>query len=471
MIVLLCIMMCAVAVQSFIPYPFGAPFRIKDREVRQTIHRPELSNINGFFGMIGPDVNATSVSSLYELFTGDGVINGVFFDNGTLTYVNHFIRTEKLLYEETNGRMPTDLMHSLWFMVIRALRLFPNCMDVANTALLRTRNHIYAMFERDIPYRIAIDTEDKTIDTVCKDPLYPGGRHVSAHSKYDAESDTMETLDYEVMTQTVYYRRFRLGTDPTDPVEFHMKYLPITHDFISTPECIVVIDSPIQIQTTPGELHGIPIQFRADLPTYIYVLDKRRQKIHTYTYPTGFYIFHFASFRETSDRIEIIAPMYTDLNMNSLDLRGTYSKLVLYKHGGKVMMYSTNELKKYNLEFPVAISAYNPRYGIDLVVDEPLIILRHFHDRKARCFVLCKGLRIVRRIWLKNLSVCGEPAVIDPETNPTLVCFTNDDSRSYLSLFSLTNSSQIHVPIQNDIRVGFHSIYVSRNIIPTPIKP
>jgi hypothetical protein len=451
--------MMSVATQAFLPYPFGAPFRIKDREVRQTIQRPDLSGLSGFFGMIGPDVNASSVSSLYELFTGDGVINGVFFDNGTLTYTNHFIRTEKLLYEEKHGRMPTDLIHSLWFMAIRAFRWFPNCMDVANTALIRTKNHMYAMFERDLPYQISVDTERKTIDTISKDPLYQGAQHVSAHSKYDASTDMMETVDYEIITQTVYYRRFRLGTEPHESVEFHMRYLPLTHDIISTSEIVVIVDSPIQIQKVPGKLLGIPVQFHADLPTYIYVMDKRTQKIKTYTYPTGFYIFHFASAKETSEQIEILAPIYNNLDMNSLDLRGTYSKLVLHKQTEQVMIYSTNELKEYNLEFPVG-------YG-----KNEYIVMRHFQCRKARCFILCKGLRIVRRIWLKNLSICGEPAVIDPETNPTLVCFTNDDSQSYLSLFSLTNTSQIHVPLHADIRVGFHSIYISKNIMPVPINP
>jgi carotenoid cleavage dioxygenase-like enzyme len=45
-----------------------------------------------------------NLDNLYDLFTGDGVIQGVFFEKGELTFVKHFVRTEKLEYEEKNGK-------------------------------------------------------------------------------------------------------------------------------------------------------------------------------------------------------------------------------------------------------------------------------------------------------------------------------------------------------------------------------
>ena len=43
--------------------------------------------------MIGPDVNTSTITTLYDLFTGDGNIQGIFFDNGELTYTKNFVRT------------------------------------------------------------------------------------------------------------------------------------------------------------------------------------------------------------------------------------------------------------------------------------------------------------------------------------------------------------------------------------------
>ena len=61
-----------------------------------------VNKINGFYGLIGPDVNMSTVNNLFDLFIGDGNIQGVFFDKGNITMIKHFVRTDKLLYEERN---------------------------------------------------------------------------------------------------------------------------------------------------------------------------------------------------------------------------------------------------------------------------------------------------------------------------------------------------------------------------------
>ena len=48
-------------------------------------------------------------NNLYDLFIGDGVIQGVFFDKGKITFVKHVIKTEKLKYEEKNGKLIVTL--------------------------------------------------------------------------------------------------------------------------------------------------------------------------------------------------------------------------------------------------------------------------------------------------------------------------------------------------------------------------
>ena len=56
--------------------------------------KPTLHKIHGFYGLIGPDVDTAKTESLYDLFTGNGVIQGVFFEDGKITFVKHHIRTE-----------------------------------------------------------------------------------------------------------------------------------------------------------------------------------------------------------------------------------------------------------------------------------------------------------------------------------------------------------------------------------------
>jgi hypothetical protein len=68
-------------------------------------HQSKIKEINGFYGMIGPDVNIKKIKTLYELFTGDGIIHGIFLENGKITQISHKIQTEKLKYESIHGKI------------------------------------------------------------------------------------------------------------------------------------------------------------------------------------------------------------------------------------------------------------------------------------------------------------------------------------------------------------------------------
>ena len=127
-----------------------------------------LNRVTGFFGMLGPDMKTTKVKTLFELFTGDGIINGVFFDKGNLTYVKHLIKTEKLQHEMKYGVSSKNPIIILICMFLHKHGMIPNPMGVANTAFMKTSNQIFALFERDLPYEIYIDYDKKQVKTLKK---------------------------------------------------------------------------------------------------------------------------------------------------------------------------------------------------------------------------------------------------------------------------------------------------------------
>ena len=49
---------------------------------REPTKKLDIHNINGFYGMVGPNINITNIDdfTLYDVFTGDGIIHGVFFN-------------------------------------------------------------------------------------------------------------------------------------------------------------------------------------------------------------------------------------------------------------------------------------------------------------------------------------------------------------------------------------------------------
>ena len=63
-----------------------------------------FDKISGFYGLVGPNVDFHNVTSLFELFTGNGVIQGVFIDDGEMTFANHIINTERYKFEKRFGR-------------------------------------------------------------------------------------------------------------------------------------------------------------------------------------------------------------------------------------------------------------------------------------------------------------------------------------------------------------------------------
>ena len=139
-------------VNSFLYKNFGIirkPFNFKNQEISKNIeYKTSINNqniinkISGFYGLIGPNINMeNNVDSLYDLFMGDGVIQGVFFENGNLTYVKHLIKTEKVLYEEKFGTLPkNNNFLTMFFLMLNKMKLFPNVLGMANTAILSVKN-------------------------------------------------------------------------------------------------------------------------------------------------------------------------------------------------------------------------------------------------------------------------------------------------------------------------------------------
>jgi carotenoid cleavage dioxygenase-like enzyme len=239
-----------------------------------------IKELNGFYGLIGPNINMdNNIDSLYDLFMGDGVIQGVFFDNGNLTYVRHLIKTEKILYEEKYGKLPVNNNYlTLFFVALNKMKLFPNVLGMANTAILNVKsedmNNNYALFERDHPYLVDIDFNNKDVNTVKKiniDSL----SHFSGHSKTNIKGN-IETIDYNMVNNIVSYIELDNNFQLIQNIPFKFKYMPIIHDFYSDDDYIIMIDSPLFMDLTKDLQNKMPVYLNKNEKTRIYVYDKKK---------------------------------------------------------------------------------------------------------------------------------------------------------------------------------------------------
>jgi hypothetical protein len=437
----------------FIKYPFGNKFTIRDKEINKKLNYvlpPEkqsiINKINGTYALIGPDVNIKNISTIIDLFMGDGNIQSVFFNNGELTFDKHFIRTEKIIYEEENGKLPDIMMLKVLFDLLYNIKLFPNIMGVANTALIRIKNQLYALYERDTPYLLDLNLLKTKIATLHKIKI-PNMRTFSAHSKYNK---TIETIDYDILSYKVYYHQLTEEFNSIKNKMINTKYMPVIHDFIKTENSVIIMDSPLVIDIPNLFKNPLPIMLDNTKKTIINVLNTTTMNIEKYFYNEGFYIFHYADWRETNNTIEIYASMYDKLDFSQLDISGKYRKMILNKENKNVMILKNPELEKLDMEFPVKF--------------DDKIVFRSMVNKRITGFVICKDLDIIKKLDLSDKFISGEPAIVYIDKTPHLIAFTFDDkieNQGFVIVINMNTYEIIEIPLNESINIGFHSIFIN----------
>jgi len=437
-----------------VKFPFGKRFSIANQEVHKHINyelplnkQEILNKLNGVYAIIGPDIHIKNVSTLFDLFIGDGIIQSIFFDHGNLTYVKHYVRTEKLLYEEEYGKLSKKVLPLLIFTLLNKLKLLPNIMGLANTAILNIKNDFYALYERDMPYSLKFDFEKKQIHTIKKINI-PSMNYFSAHSKYDK---TINTIEYNMMSNSIHYNELNNDFELIKEKTIKMKYLPLIHDFISTENKIVLVDSPLVIDFPNLFKKSLPIVLDKNKPTILHVLDKNTLVVETYTIPTGFYIFHFANYKENDFKIEIYATMYDSLDFSELNISGKYRKISINKETKTIVIAKNLQLEKLDLEFPVSY--------------EDNVVFRSMENKRINGFVVCKDLEIIKKLNFGNKFISGEPAITYIDNVPYLLAFAfNDDNNreSYLIIVNMHSYDIIEIPIDESLNIGFHSIFIEK---------
>jgi carotenoid cleavage dioxygenase-like enzyme len=437
----------------FLNIRFGNPFKISDREIKKTIDYKSLSNfdkrlikkLNGFYGVVGPDINKTEVKTLYDLFTGNGNVQGIFFDNGEITYVKHFIRTEKLIYEECHGKIQhNNLFLTAILMAFNKINIFPNILGVANTALLEINNKVYALFEQDSPYLLEIDNENKAIKTIKKHNI-PDIPHFSGHSKFNTKLNTIDTIDYNAVTNKATYHQLTGDFKSIKKLGINTKYMPLVHDFVSLPNSILFCDSPLMFDL---KYKKIPVTFHKNRDTFFHIVDKETLSKQTFSIEESFYIFHYAECKEYKNAIEIYASLYENIDYETIDIKGKYRKITINKENKKILIEKNPLLEKYNLEFPVEF-------------ENNQILLRN-DNNAINGFVVCNGLRIIKNFYLKDLYIAGEPKVIYIEKIPYFISFSysSKTDKGFFLLVNLRNYVTTTIPLNESINIGFHSIFI-----------
>lgn len=413
-------------------------------------YRSKIHKINGFYGLVGPNVDISKTNTLFQLFTGDGIIQGVFLENGNISQVNYIIETEKIKYEKKHGKFTDNMMVLPWYMFLNKMGMLPNVMGLANTAFMKVKKKIFVLFERDLPYEISLDFKEKTIQTVKKIKIHSVD-HFSAHSTIDGKNHIVYSLEYNVLKNMVTLFHTDEELELLKKIEISTQYIPIIHDSYVLSESTIFTDSPFYFSLSTLLKGKIPVIFDPKKPTYIHEISRKTGTKTTYTSHQSFYIFHYATMRETPSYIEIFAPVYDNVDFSKLDISGKYRRLVLDKKTKLIQIEQNPELEKYNLDFPMK---WRDSY-----------ILRNIENNTINGFIICDGLKIKNKIFLQNLSLCGEPKMYDNGDFSRIMCLGYDnENRGYFVLIDPENGNVYKFPLQENVKIGFHSIYINEKL-------
>ena len=441
----------------------------KNIQIRESLVTPENKlPITGFYGLIGPKLDYRNITSLYDLFIGDGIVQGVFLENGTATFTQTLINTEKIKFEKIVGKpLIQNNIITATQLVLNFLKIIPNMLGVANTAFLNFQNKTYVLFERDMPYEISVDSNRKIVETIGKKNI-PFLQTFSGHSK--VIDGKVETIDCDIIQNKVNWyqmdidnrtNQFRKINEYTVP----MVYIPLIHDFYSDENYILLINSPLKMDWSNILNKEIPVIFDEFAPTFIYLIHKKTGKIETYQINKSFYLFHYADVKIKDTTINILSSFYDRINYNEVLHFGKYRRLRIDRQTGKSQLFKYRELEPLNLDFPVVL--HNKNYPKN-PKNPKKIILRSIENGRINGFYILEKTDIVKKILFKDYFICGEPGIFYLESDnntsePVLVCFAflenNMNSKTqYFIMVNLETDERIEYPISYPLFIGFHSI-------------
>jgi len=439
------------SINSFIKLFFGKKFKISEKEISNNINykvslknQQILKKISGFYGLIGPDASKEMSNDIFQLFNQNGVIQGVFINNGSIKYIRYYIKTDKLKYEEENGKIPINFFTIILFEFFKNINLLPNFFGLANTALLSIKNKLFALNERDTPYELNIDFVNKTIATERKIKIQ-FLKNFLAHSKND--KDIIETVDYSSTLPIVSYYKMNNDFSRIKKINVKTKYISMIHDFISLNNTLIIADVPMTLNLNLHDNPYSPLKFNFCKKSQFILINKTTGEKKYYTSNNPFFVFHYGSSFETENEIITHACIYDDFNfINPKNNTARFRKIVFDKNSSKLRIEKNKILEKYNVEFPI--------------IKNDITILMNIENMKVSSLLVVKDFKLKKVIKLDK-TLYGEPSIIDIKGILYIICFTYDDNNNYITIINVDNGYNFSIDIPYQMTLGFHSVFIN----------
>lgn len=424
-----------------------------------------IKNISGFYGQIGPNPQYYNKKDDYHLFDGNGMIHGIFFEKGNLTYTNHMIRTDKFLFEKRFKRkLPIGLSNirnkfypiKFFFLnFLKKIKLFPNFIGTANTAIWNSNNKIYALNERDYPYEINIDFNEKKIDTIKKHTL-DKIEYFTAHPKIDNE--TIYAISYNTYFPKASLLKYDKNLKLLDLKDIKTNYTSMIHDIAISENHIIFCQIPYKFNLSQILYNKLPYYFDKNDKNIFTVISKDFKTSFNVdvNLNESFFIFHYGNCWEDDENIYFYAiiqnnfemELFSNMKKSKIENNAKYRKFIINKKTHLLEIKKDINFEKINVEFPIC------KFNITLlsIFGDNLDIIG---------FTITDNYSLFRKIYLNNKKVYGEPNLIYINEEIYIICYVYDKFyNNYLYLQNIKTNKSIEIKLDVQLNKGFHSIFI-----------
>ena len=199
------------------------------------------AGLEGRFVRNGPNPMFEPVSS-YHMFDGDGMLHGVTFDDGRVTYSNRWIRSQGLGAEVGHGRaIYPGLAEVMNFPDATLTGDAGPVKNPANTHIIEHAGRHLALWEGGLPTEVTT-----SLDTVGEYDF--AGRltgSMTAHPRLDPRTGEMFFFAYSLFAPYLRYFAVDASGALMHSVDLDLPAPVMMHDFILTEDHAVFLDSPI----------------------------------------------------------------------------------------------------------------------------------------------------------------------------------------------------------------------------------
>ncbi|MEW6990405.1 carotenoid oxygenase family protein [Colwelliaceae bacterium 6441] len=289
------------------------------------------SDLHGAYFRNGPNQKYEPIQFTHP-FDGDGMIHGLYFQDGQVHYKNRWVQTQGLIDENKQN-------HAIY-------KTFEK--NTSNTHVIPFNGQLLSLYEGGLPYLL-----DNQLNTL---GIFDFDQHLEhkmiAHPKIDPDTNELIFARYYMQTEPLLtYFRVSADGELLTKVAIDIPHPNMVHDIAITKNYAVFVITPVSWDKSRQEMVWL-----SNTNCELIVVDKHTgEKLYNIPMPT-FFFWHFQNCYEDNigenivfDIVQYSGPTFSMRNAPGASI----SSLSRYKANLNTLQIHTTNMSKDSMEFPI----------------------------------------------------------------------------------------------------------------------